>query len=79
MTYTLEAFVEKIDNPVIVDYKGKETVFLSGKEAIASTWPEKMRIISIYARNGNVVLKMEQVDPMLKMTWVGEGANSFSD
>ena len=79
MTYTLEAFVEKIDSPVIVDYKGKEMIFHGGKDAIASTWPEKMHIISICARNGNVVLKMEQVDPMPKMTWVGEEANLFSD
>ena len=79
MTYTLEAFVEKIDSPVLVDYKGKETIFHCGKEAIASTWPEKIRIISIYTRNENVVLKMEQVDPMPKMFWVGEVANPFSD
>lgn len=78
MTYTLEAFIEKIDSPVIVEYKGNETVFQSGKAAADSNWQEKMRIVSIIPRGNAIVLKMEQVDPMPKITWVGEKAYPFS-
>ena len=78
MTYTLDAFIEKIDSPVIIAYKGKETVFQNGKEAMDSKWQEKMRIVSIRPRGCFILLKMEQVDPMPKITWVGEEAYPFS-
>ena len=78
MTYTLEAFIEKIDCPVIVVYKGNETVFQDGKEAINSKWQEKMRISSIAIKDNSIVLKMEPVDPMPQITWVGEEMVDFN-
>lgn len=78
MTYTLEAFIEKIGSPVIVEYKGNETVFQSGKAAVDSKWQEKMRIVSIMPRGNAIVLKMEQVGPMPKITWVGEENIEFN-
>lgn len=78
MTYTLEAVIEKIDCPVIVEYKGKETVFRDGKEAMNSKWQDKMRISSIATKESSIILKMEQIDPMPQITWVGEEACPFS-
>ena len=78
MTYTLEAFIEKIECPVIVDYKGNETFFQDGEEAINSKWQEKMRISSIVTKGNSIVLEMEQVDSMPQITWVGEEACPFS-
>ncbi len=78
MTYTLEAFIEKIVCPVIIEYKGNETVFQDGKEAMNSKWQEKMRISSIVTKDNSIVLKMEPVDPMPQITWVGEEMLDFN-
>ena len=74
MTYTLEGFIGKINCPVTIEINENEVSFGSGEEAMTAKWQERMRVVSIIARNDSIVLKMERIDSTPPVNWIGEEA-----
>lgn len=77
MTYLLEAFVEKIETPVICIIDEIESRYENGKEAMAAKWKERLKVVSISAKDGQIILKMEHADLMPKINWNGEESVDF--
>ena len=77
MVYTLEEFISKIHCPVTLKFADAGLTFSSGMEAMATKWPVKLQVISITSENNQVVLKMDRVNPIPIINWVGEEPVSF--
>lgn len=72
MTYKLEAFIEKIESPVICVFDGKEVEYADGKELAGHVFDRYWLVDGINVNDGKVLLKMKENKNTNSVDWIGE-------
>ena len=76
MTFRLDAFVAKIQSPIIFVADGVESSFESGKDLAIYDFSKRCTVKSLYTKDGKIVIEAEKMKVNVPFNYAGEAALS---
>ena len=76
MTFRLDAFVAKIQSPIIFVADGAESSFESGKDLAIYDFSKRYTVKSLYTKDGRIVIEAEEMKVNVPFNYAGEAALS---
>ena len=74
MTFRLDAFVAKIQSPIIFVADGVESSFESGKDLAIYDFSKRHTVKSLYTKDGKIVIEAEEMKINVPFNYAGEAA-----
>lgn len=76
MTFRLDAFVAKIQSPIIFVADGAESFFESGKDLALYDFTKRYTVKSLYSKDSKIVIEAEEMKVNEPFNYAGEAALS---
>lgn len=76
MKFRVDAFVAKIQSPIIFVTDGTESIFESGKDLALYDFTKRYTVKSLYSKEGKIVIEAEEMKVNEPFNYAGEAALS---